>query len=170
MGEDARQWQLTPAKGSRGHSFYNSGVMSRMIGAQPITEVILWWHTDVLRAEQYEHVRVVQKSELENQKLEFELEVEQEVGSVIWFKINYIWITFWECSPISISNILFCILFLYILYLFYSQHCVCYTLYPIFYSFISYIYIYIYIFYSQHCVCYTLYPIFYSFISYIYIL
>ncbi len=111
--------------------------------------------TKILRCEiklQYEHVRVVQKSELKNQKLEFYLEVEQEVGSEIWFT----WTTFELHSGNALP---------YLYPIFYSVS----------YSFISYIYsiasIVYAILYIQYSVTYILYPIFYSvsysFISYI---
>lgn len=46
-----------------------------------------------------------------------------------WVKFDLQWTTFWECSPISISNILHAILYpiflLYTLYLFYIQYSIC---------------------------------------------
>lgn len=101
------------------------------------------WHYKALKSKrlrreiklQYEHVRVVQKSELKNHELEFELEVEQEVG----VKFDLQWTTFELNSGNAlpylyiIYNILYPTFLLYTLYLFYSQHSACYILYLIFY-------------------------------------
>lgn len=119
----------------RGHGVIHSTTAgSWMIGVQPITEVIHWWHADVLRAD----------------KLKL---------SEIWFTMNYIWITFWECSPISISNILHAILYpiflLYTLYLFYIQYSICCIL-----LHISNIYAHVLFLYSTSYI-YIPFPIFY---------